>query len=198
MPPPQQVTDLLQAWSQGDQAALDSLFLLIYRELRSLAARHLRRERANHTLQPTALVHEVYLRLADWKDITWNDRLQFFAAASNVMRHILIDHARRYRAAKRGGGARRVVLDEAIGVPARQEIDLIALDEALTTLEDIDRPLSRIVELHYFGGLSIEETAQLQGCSVRTVARQWRAAKAWLHRELSKEDAYARRNLAAG
>jgi RNA polymerase sigma factor (TIGR02999 family) len=198
MPPPQDVTELLQAWSNGDQEALDNLFQLIYRELRRLAAHHLRHERSNHTLQPTALVHEVYLRLADWKNMTWRDRLQFYGAASNVMRHVLIDYARAHRAAKRGGKVRRVLLDEAVGVPARPDVDLIALDDALKMLEELDRPMSRIVELHYFGGLSLEETAELTGVSPRTVVRQWRAAKAWLHREISREGRHERRPVAAG
>src|SRR5262245_26693527 len=187
MPPPQQVTELLQAWSNGDQGALDSLFPLIYRELRNLAANHLRRERSNHTLQPTALVNEAYIRLAGWKNIPWHDRLQFYGAASNVMRHILIDYARAQRAVKRGGYRHTVALDDAFAISDSRDVNLVALDDALSTLETMDPQKARIVELRFFGGLSMEETAGLMGISARTANRKWQAARAWLHREISKE-----------
>jgi RNA polymerase sigma factor (TIGR02999 family) len=198
MPPPQQVTELLKAWSNGDQAALDSLFPLIYRELRRLAARHLRQERSNHTLQPTALVNEVYLRLADLKNIHLHERLQFYAAASNVMRHILIDYARAHRAAKRGGEGQIVALDEGLAVPDSRDVNLVALDDALTSLETLDPQKVRIVELRFFGGLSVEETASLMGISVRTANRKWQTARAWLHREISRKDGHDTSTPAAG
>ncbi len=198
MPPPQQVTELLKAWSNGDQAALDSLFPLLYRELRRLAARHLRQERSNHTLQPTALVNEVYLRLADLKNIQLHERLQFYAAASNVMRHILIDYARAHRAEKRGGNRQIVGLDEGLVVSESRDVNLVALDDALTSLETLDPQKARIVELRFFGGLSVEETAGLMGISVRTANRKWQAARAWLHREISRKDGHDTSTPAAG
>jgi RNA polymerase sigma factor (TIGR02999 family) len=198
MPPPEQVTQLLQAWSNGDQGALDSLFPLIYRELRRLAASHLRRERSNHTLQPTALVNEAYLRLADCEKIKWRDRLQFYAAASKVMRHILIDYARAHQAAKRGGKDRTVALDEACAISDSRDVNLVALDDALRTLETLDPQKATIVELRFFGGLSLEETASVMAISVRTANRKWQAARAWLHREISRKDGHDISTPAAG
>jgi RNA polymerase sigma factor (TIGR02999 family) len=198
MPPPEDVTTLLQSWSKGDQAALDKLVPLIYSELRRLADYYLRHERPNHTLESTALVHEVYLQLVDWKSVNWKDRLHFFAAASQAMRRILIDHARGHRAAKRGGKIVKATLGEAMALPNGSDINMVALDDALSALEAIDPEKSRIVELRFFGGLSLEETAAVTGVSVTTVTRQWRSAKAWLHREISKENVHDAGTLAAG
>jgi RNA polymerase sigma factor (TIGR02999 family) len=180
----QNVTELLLAWSDGDEEALDSLIPLVYDELRRNAAGYLRRERAGHTLQPTALVHEVYVRLVDQKGIKWQNRAQFFGIAATVMRRVLVDNARRHSATKRGGLEQRVTLDEGAALSGQREINLLALDDALKKFEQIDPPKSRIVELRFFGGLSIEETAEVTGLSPRTVDRQWQLAKAWLHREI--------------
>jgi RNA polymerase sigma factor (TIGR02999 family) len=185
-PAPQEVTRLLIAWSNGDQAALDELTPLVYQELHRLARRHLGRERADHTLQTTGLVHEAYLRLIDQKDIRWQNRVHFFAIAAQMMRRILVDHARARSYAKRGGAARHVPLDEAIAVSDERAADVIALDEALNALAEIDQRKSRIIELRFFGGLSIEETAEVLGVSPGTVMRDWTIAKAWLQREINK------------
>ena len=161
------------------------LVALLYKELRRLAAGCLRHERPNHTLQPTALVNEAYLRLAAQSQPAWNDRVRFLAVASHLMREVLIDYARTRNRAKRGGGLAPICIEDAGQLAAAGEVDLLALDEALDGLERIDSQQRRIVELRYFGGLSIEETAQVLGISPATVKREWRMAKAWLHRELS-------------
>jgi RNA polymerase sigma factor (TIGR02999 family) len=161
------------------------LVALLYKELRRLAAGCLRRERPNHTLQPTALVNEAYLRLAAQSQPEWNDRVRFLAVASHLMREVLIDYARTRNRAKRGGGLAPICIEDAGQLAAAGEVDLLALDEALDELERIDSQQRRIVELRYFGGLSIEETAQALGISPATVKREWRMAKSWLHRELS-------------
>jgi RNA polymerase sigma factor (TIGR02999 family) len=161
------------------------LVALLYKELRRLAAGCLRRERPNHTLQPTALVNEAFLRLAAQSQPEWNDRVRFLAVASHLMREVLIDYARTRNRAKRGGGLAPICIEDAGQIAAAGEVDLLALDEALDGLERIDSQQRRIVELRYFGGLSIEETAQVLGISPATVKRDWRMAKSWLHRELS-------------
>jgi RNA polymerase sigma factor (TIGR02999 family) len=161
------------------------LVALLYKELRRLAAGCLRRERPNHTLQPTALVNEAYLRLAAQSQPEWNDRVRFLAVASHLMREVLIDYARTRNRAKRGGGLAPICIEDAGQLAAAGEVDLLALDEALDGLERVDSQQRRIVELRYFGGLSIEETAQVLGISPATVKREWRMAKSWLHREMS-------------
>ena len=182
---PKQLTQLLVEWSNGDKAALDQLMPLVYEELRRVAESYLRRERAGHTLQPTALVNEVYLRLIDEKNMTWQSRAHFLGVAAQLMRFILIDHARARASAKRGGPAKKVSLDDAINFFEQKELDLIELDCALGKLELIDPQQGRIVELRFFGGLTIEETAEVLDVSPATVKREWSMAKAWLHRELS-------------
>ncbi|MGH9937304.1 MAG: sigma-70 family RNA polymerase sigma factor [Blastocatellia bacterium] len=187
-PSSQEVTQLLVAWSNGAEAALEQLMPLVYRELHRLASRHLGRERAGHTLQTTALVHEAYLRLVDQKEANWQSRAHFFAVAAQMMRRILVDHARARRFAKRGAGARRVSLDEAMVVSDERAADVVALDEALNALAEFDERKSRMVELRFFGGLSIEETAEVLGVSPGTVMRDWTLTKAWLQREINRGD----------
>jgi RNA polymerase sigma factor (TIGR02999 family) len=177
------VTGLLRAWSRGDPEAQEKLVPLIYDELRQQARRHLRRERPDHTLRPTALVHEAYLRLVGQARITWKNRAQFFGVAAQVMRRILVDHARQRGAAKRAGGWYRVFLEEEPGAPARDH-DLVALEEALQELSAQDPDKVRMVELRYFGGLSLEQTAEVLGVSASTVTREWRMTRAWLFRRL--------------
>jgi RNA polymerase sigma factor (TIGR02999 family) len=184
--PAKDVTQLLVAWSNGDQTALDELIPLVYEELHRLAQRRLGRERLGHTLQPTALVHEAYLRLIDQKNVRWQNRAHFFAVAAQLMRRILVDYARRRHYAKREGGALRVTFDEAELVSKERAADVVALDDALTALATLDPRKSQIVELRFFGGLSIEETAEALGVSPGTVMRDWTLAKAWLQREISK------------
>lgn len=185
-PSPRDVTELLVDWSKGDQGALNELAPLVYDELHRLARRYLRRERANHTLQTTALVHEAYLRLVKEKNANWQNRVQFFGVASQLMRHILVDYARSHNAAKRGGDYIRLSFDEAMIVSEEKIEDLMAVDEALNSLAAIDLNQSRVVELRVFGGLTVEETAEVLGVSPRTVKREWSMAKAWLHRQLRK------------
>jgi RNA polymerase sigma-70 factor, ECF subfamily len=180
------VTDLLQAWASGDQAALDELLPLVYEELRRQARRYMRAQPAGHTLQTTALVHEAYLRLVGQSAVEWNGRAHFFGVASKAMRSVLVDHARARGAAKRGGSVRAITLDDAGGVPGPQaSVDVLALDEALGRLTELDPRKSRLVELRYFGGLGIEEAAAVLGVSPATVKRDWTTARAWLRRELS-------------
>jgi RNA polymerase sigma-70 factor, ECF subfamily len=178
------VTALLGEWSRGSRDALDELLPHVYAELRRIADRQFRMERVNHTLQPTALINEVYLRLVDQRNVDWQNRSHFFGVAAHVMRRILVDHARRHDASKRGDGVQCVSIDEAKDVPSN-EMPVLALDEALDRLKAFDSALARIVELRAFGGLTIEEAADLLGVSPRTVNREWRTAKAWLNRELS-------------
>ncbi len=185
--PPHEVTQLLLDWSKGNHTALDKLMPLIYRELRRLAHQYLGKERAGHTLQTTDLVHEAYLRLVDQRRVRWQNRSHFFGVAAQLMRRILVDHARRHKRVKRGGGATIVVLDEAAFVSPKSNVDLLALDEALNRLAEIDERKARIVELRFFGGLEVEETAAFLKISGVTVMREWKLAKAWLHRELSNE-----------
>ena len=188
MPTAKTTTQLLLDARQGDKAALDQLMPLVYQELRRLAARYLRRERAVPTLQATALVHEAYVRLVDQSQVRWQDRAHFFALAAQVMRRILIDRARGQQAVKRNPAGLKLTLEDAVAFPAQRAIDLFALDDALTGLATKDPQKSRIVELRFFGGLSIEETAEVLGVSTPTVIRQWRTARAWLYREITGED----------
>ena len=181
-----QITELLLDWSRGDAAALDQLMPTIYGELRQLASRYLRRERPDHTLQATALVHEAYLRLVDAEQVTWQNRAHFFGIAARIMRQVLVNHALAHQAAKRGGLAQKLSLEEAISFADDREVDLVALDQALKELERLDPQKCRIIELRFFSGLSIEETAEVLGVSHATVERHWRIAKLWLKRELSK------------
>ncbi len=178
------VTALLGDWSRGDSRALDCLLPLVYAELRRIAARQLRNERGNHTLQPTALVHEVYLRLVDQREVDWQGRAHFFGVAARVMRRILVDHARRRGALKRGEGVQRVSIDEVSEVAGSNEVPLLGLDRALSRLEEMDPQLVRIVELRAFAGLTIDEAALVLKVSPSTAKREWRTAKAWLNREL--------------
>lgn len=179
------VTELLIQWRAGDAKALDALIPLVYEELRSLAQHYLKRERPNHTLQSTALVHEAYARLVGHSPPTLQNRSHFFGVAARLMREILVDHARAERTAKRGGGVCTLALEEALHVPGRAEVDLLLLDDALKELARLDERQSRIVELRYFTGLSIDETAEAMDISPATVSREWTTARAWLHREIS-------------
>jgi RNA polymerase sigma factor (TIGR02999 family) len=181
------VTALLTDWSRGDTTALDQLLPLVYDELRRIAARQLRGERVNHTLQPTALVHEVYLRLIDQRQVGWQDRAHFLGVAAQTMRRILVDHARRHDARKRGDGVQCVSIDDAKELATSQEMPLLALDHALGRLEKVDPELARIVELRAFAGLTIEEAAHVLKVSPSTAKRDWRTAKAWLNRELGAD-----------
>jgi len=181
-----QVTQLLLDWGNGDKAALDKLVPVVYQELRRLAAYYMRRERPGHTLQTSALVNEAYMRLVDYSQMRWQSRAHFFAVAAQAMRRILVEHARKRHFAKRGGGAVQVSFDEAAIVSQEQASDLVALDDALTSLEAMDPRKARIVELRYIGGLNIEETAEVLAISPATVQREWRAAKAWLYRAIKE------------
>jgi RNA polymerase sigma factor (TIGR02999 family) len=182
--PSHHVTELLAAFSAGNEQALDELLPLVHRELRRQAARYLRGERPDHTLQPTALVNEAFLRLVEQRNVRWQNRAHFFGIAAQAMRRILVDHARTRRRAKRGGSSPHVTLDDAVvGVEGRS-IDLLALDEALSRLATLDERQSRVVELRYFGGLSVEETAVVMEISPATVKREWAMAKAWLYSQL--------------
>jgi RNA polymerase sigma factor (TIGR02999 family) len=183
-PSSQDVTRLLVAWSNGEQEALEQLIPLVYNELHRLAHRHMERERPGHTLQSTALVHEAYERLVRLKDVSWQNRAHFFAVSAQMMRRILVDYARSRRYTKRGGEWRHVALNEALAVSRDQRTDIVDLDDALRTLADLDPRKSRVVELRFFGGLSIEETADVLHVSPETVLRDWRLAKVWLVRQL--------------
>lgn len=180
------VTQLLLDWSNGDRSALESLTTLIYDELRRLARHYMRRQRPGHTLQATALVGEVYIKLINTKNVNWKNRAHFFAVAAQAMRQILIDHARSHKYAKRGGGAFKVELEDVAVMAREQASDLVALDDALKSLAAIDPRKSQIVELRFFGGLTIEETAEVMKISAPTVQREWKVAKAWLYREISR------------
>lgn len=184
---PDDLTGLLIEWRQGDRAALDKLTPLVYDEIRRIAHRYMQSEREGHTLQTTALVNEAYLRLADQQKIEWQSRAHFFAVTAQMMRHILIDHARRRHYAKRGGDAHQVPLEEAVLMSQPRAAELLALDEALNELAGLEPRKSRVVELRYFGGLSLEETAKVLEVSTITVRRDWRAAKAWLYRRMKGE-----------
>ena len=174
-------------WCKGDESALDKLMPLVYDELRGLAHRYMNRERAGHTLQTTALVNEAYLRLVDQSKVHWENRTHFFAVAARVMRHILVDHAREHSRAKRGGGAPVVSLDEAATLSPERAREVLALDEALNELAKTDKRKSEVVELRYFGGLSIDETAEILKITPTTVSRDWRWAKAWLYKAVTAD-----------
>jgi RNA polymerase sigma factor (TIGR02999 family) len=180
------ITELLVGYGRGDKEALDQLMPVVYDELRRQAARYLRREQAGHTLQTTALIHEAYMRLVDQRNVQWQNRAHFFGIAAQLMRRILVDHARTKKRVKRGGSAVRVSLGDATVAVKGQDLDVVALDEALDRLARVDEQQSRVVELRFFSGLTVEETAEVMGISKATVKRDWSMAKAWLHRELSE------------
>lgn len=182
----EEVTQLLMDWGNGDQAALEKLMPLVYEELHRMAKRHLGRERLNHTLQTTALVNEAYLRLIDQRNVRWQNRAHFFSIAARLMRRILIDHARAHHYAKRGGDVIKVSLGKAIDVSKERAAELVSLDDALTALAEIDPRKSQVVELRFFGGMSVEETAEVLNVSPVTVMRDWSTARAWLHRTMTK------------
>jgi RNA polymerase sigma factor (TIGR02999 family) len=181
------VTGLLVAWGAGDESALDRLLPIVYGELRHVARRLMRGERGEHTLQTTALVNEAYLRLVDLSRVRWQDRAHFFAMSARLMRRILVDHARARRYDKRGGGRRTISLDEALVVAPERGADLIAIDDALKALAVVDLRKSRVVEMRFFGGLTVEETATALGVSAVTVMRDWRLARTWLLREFARK-----------
>ena len=181
------INRLLQDWGRGNQQAREALIPVVYDELRRLARRHLRHERADHTLHSAALVNEAYLRLARQEPPQWQNRAHFFGVAAQMMRHILVDHARNRLAAKRGGGAPRLTLEVDVALEQRADVDLIALDAALEKLAALDSQQSRLIELRFFGGLSIEETAVVMGVSPATVKREWMTARAWLRREMKRD-----------
>ena len=183
---PQEVTLLLQAWSQGEESALQKLIPLVYEELHRLAHRYMGWEHPGHVLQTTALVHEAYLRLTDSKQQQWQNRAHFFAISAQLMRQILVDFARSRNRQKRGGGARQVSLDEALVLTDEKELDLVALDEALNALAQVDKQKSRVVELRFFGGLSVEETAEVLKVSADKVMWDWSLARTWLYREMNE------------
>jgi len=187
MPSQANITELLAGYGRGDKEALDRLMPIVYDELRRQAARYLKREQPGHTLQTTALIHEAYVRLVDQRHVQWQNRAHFFGIAAQLMRRILVDHARSKKRAKRGGSDVRVSLGEANVAARGRDLDVVALDEALSRLGKIDEQQSRVVELRFFSGLSVEETAEVMGISRSTVKRDWSMAKAWLHRELSGE-----------
>jgi RNA polymerase sigma factor (TIGR02999 family) len=180
------VTRLLQSWSVGRHDALDQLLPAIYGELKRLAGSYLRRERRDHTLQTTALVHEAFLKLVAQREVRWQNRAHFFGIAAQLMRRILVDHARAHAASKRGSGTRPLSLDEALVLAPGSDVDLLALDEALTRLAALDPQQARVVELRFFSGLTIDETAELLQVSPKTIARDWTMAKAWLYAELAE------------
>jgi RNA polymerase sigma factor (TIGR02999 family) len=183
---PEDVTRFLIEWSGGNRAALDALTPLVYDELRRMAKRYMRAEDPSHTLQPTALVHDAYLRLVDQNRVTWQNRAHFFAVAAQIIRRILVDHARSRHRLKRGGAAMRVTWVEEMAPAGQEGLDLVGLDEALNRLAELDPQQSRIIELRFFGGLSIEETAESLNVSAATVKREWAMARAWLFRELKR------------
>src|SRR5690349_17568784 len=181
------ITELLVGYGRGDKEALDQLMPIVYEELRRQAARYLRKERPGHTLQTTALIHEAYVRLVDQHHVQWQNRAHFFGIAAQLMRRILVDHARTKKRVKRGGSDIRVSLADANIAVKGQDLDVVALDEALQRLAQIDEQQSRVVELRYFSGLTVEETAEVMGISKATVKRDWSVARAWLYRELSDD-----------
>lgn len=181
-----EITALLIDWNNGDRAALDRLMPLVYEELYRLARHYMRLERAGHTLQTTALINEAYLRLVDQRSVRWQNRAHFFAISAQLMRRILVDHARSHTRAKRGGDARKVLLDDAALVSQERAAELVSLDEALKRLAALDPRKEQVVELRFFGGLSVEETVEVLEVSPRTVEREWRLARAWLRREIER------------
>lgn len=187
--PDDRITKLLQRWSLGDREAADEILPLVYGELRRIAESHFRKERPGHTLQATALVHEAWLRLSKEPGVHWKSRVQFFGLVAHLIRRILVDHARKHNRQKRGGGIRSVGLEEAAEVAAGRPPELIALDDALERLAAVDPRKAKVVELRFFAGLSVEETAEVLGVSVETVGREWRRARAWLYDDLAPEGA---------
>ena len=185
---PQDVTQLLVAWRNGDQDARDELMPLVYQELHRLAHHYMSRERPGHTLQTSALVNEAFVKLVDQRDVQWQNRAHFFGIAAQMMRRILVDYARNRRYAKRGGGVGQVSLDEELIVSEGRSAEVVALDDALQGLANVDQRKSQVVELRFFGGLSIEETADVLGVSPGTVMRDWTFAKAWLRREMTSQN----------
>jgi len=183
---PEQVTQLLVRWRDGDRQALDALMPIVYTELRGMAHRYLQRERSDHTLQSTALVHEAYVRLIGQKLPEWQNRAHFFGVAARLMRQILVEYARGHQAAKRGGSACKVTLEEGSLLPQQADLDVVVLDDALQDLAKLDEQQSRIVELRFFAGLSIDDTSEVLGISPATVSREWTTARIWLHREISR------------
>jgi RNA polymerase sigma factor (TIGR02999 family) len=183
-PLPADVTHFLGQWSAGDRAALDEMIPLVYDELRRMAHGHMARERAGHTIQATALVNEVYLKLKNERVSNWKNRAQFFAIAAQMMRRILVDHARQHSSAKRGGGAQQVTLDDAMLVSRDNAGEMLAIDDALQKLEQLDQRKSQVAVMRFFAGLTVEETAEALAISIETVARDWRFARAWLRHEL--------------
>jgi RNA polymerase sigma factor (TIGR02999 family) len=183
--PPGEVTELLGKWSDGDTEALERLLPIVYAELRRIAGKYLRREFPNHTLQPTELVHEAFMRLVKAQELEWQNREQFFGISANLMRQILVDHARAASADKRGGQVSTISLNDSLSVGGETDTDLLLLDEALNKLAAIDASAARLVELRYFAGLTIEETAKVMDTSPTTVKREWATARAWLHREIN-------------
>lgn len=183
---PNEITEQLIAWSNGDEAALDALIPAVYQELRRMADYYLRGENTGHSLQPTALVHEAYMRLIDQTKVEWQNRAHFFGVAAQMMRRILVDHAKSKHRVKRGGTTPKVSLDETVSLSSERAAELVALDDALKVLNEMDERKSRIVELRYFGGLTVDETAQVLGVSDKTVMRDWSLAKAWLYAQLSQ------------
>jgi RNA polymerase sigma-70 factor, ECF subfamily len=183
---PEEVSGLLQAWSEGDRDALDRLTPIVYGELHRLAQRYMRRERPGHSLQATALVNEAYMRLADYKSMRWQNRAHFFAVSAQLMRRILVEHARRHNL-KRGGDVPHVALEETVMIGTDRDADLVSLDDAMNTLAQFDARKAQVVEMRFFGGLSVEETAEVLKVSSITVMRDWSTAKAWLYRELAGE-----------
>ena len=187
MPPPSEITELLIGWSNGDRTSLDKLMQLVEGELHRLAHHYMSRERDGHTLQTTALINETFLRLIDQRRVRWQNRAHFFGISAQIMRRILLNYARDQRREKRGGGALRVSLSKADAVSAEKSAELIALDEALNRLAEVDERKSRVIELRYFGGLSVEETAEVLGVSAVTIMRDWNMARAWLAREMADD-----------
>ena len=191
-------TELLRAWSEGDQAALNELVPLVERELHRLARAYMRRERQGHTLQATALINEAWMRLIDWPNANWQNRSHFFAISAQLMRHILVDHARRRSPEQRGDEHKRVSIEQALEIDSERTSDLVALDDALSSPSVLDPRKGKIVELRFFGGLSEEETAQVLEISAKTVQREWNKAKAWLYYELSKTSGSSEPRFDAG
>lgn len=185
---PGEITALLKAWGEGGETALEEMTPLVYRELHRLARRYMSRERLGHTLQTTALINELYLRLVDWKSVEWQNRAHFFGVSSTLMRHILVRFARSRKYAKRESGLLRVTLAQADSTPRKSDLDVVALDDALNSLAALDSRQARVVELRFFGGLNAEESAEVLGVSPATVRRDWSLAKAWLYRELSRSE----------
>jgi RNA polymerase sigma factor (TIGR02999 family) len=184
--PSPQITRLLRAWGSGDRSALERLTPVVYHELHGMARRYMRRERTGHTLQTTALINEAYLRLVDVSSVSWQNRAHFFAVSAQMMRRILVDAARARAARKRGGQAVRADLDDIPDLSSRRDQEIVAIDDALKTLAEIDRRKARVVDLRFFGGLSVEETAEVLNVSPQTVMRDWKLAKAWLMREMAR------------